>query len=132
MCATTAASEAAASAETEAPSELDLLLDRITKEAEGGRSTVISHQDVCLIVDLANEHQDLAERYEARVLIEKAKEALAEHTGLKLSQAFRMMQQQASAKNKTLEQIAEITLVLFEGNKPKHNGRKAPKGKSES
>lgn len=126
MCATTAAEGDIA----EAPSELDLLLDRLSKEVEGGLTTTISHQDVCLLVDLVNDYQDLSERYDARIRIERAKEALADCAGIKLSEAFRLMQRQASAKNKTLEQIAEITLVLFEANRP-NSGRKVPRGKRE-
>lgn len=128
MCATTSASDDV----SEAPSELDLLLDRLSKEVEGGLTTTISHHDVCLLVDLFNAFTDISERYDDRVLIEKAKEALAEGAGIKLSEAFRMMQKQASAKNKKLKQIAEITLLLFEANKPKPGSRRAPRGNKEA
>lgn len=112
MCANTA------SVETEAPSELDLLLERIARESDGGKTATLSAADVSLIFDLSHENDtlsadldDLQKRYDARVRIERAKELVAEQLGVKLADAFRLLQKQASAKNKKLEEIAEIVLI---------------------
>lgn len=112
MCANTA------SVETEAPSELDRLLERIARESDGGKTATLSAADVSVIFDLSHENDtlwadldDLQKRYDARVRIERAKELVAEQLGVKLADAFRLLQKQASAKNKKLEEIAEIVLI---------------------
>lgn len=107
MCATTASEHQA-----EAPtSNIDLLLKRLTEEIDAGRNPTLTKDDINLLVDLAEDNDELRAWKESRIVIERAKEIIAEEIGCKMGEAHRLLQKQASSKNRTLEEIAEMVLL---------------------
>lgn len=101
----------AAAENAEAPNNIDLLLKRLTEEIDAGGNPVLTKEDVNLLVDLAEDNDELRAWKASRIVIERAKEIIAEEIGCKMIEAHRLLQKQASSKNRTLEEIAEMVLL---------------------
>lgn len=109
MCAATASEHQA-----EAPSKVNLLLQRLQVEAAEGKSASVSPFDISLLLDLGDKYYRLKRRHEGQVAIERAKEIVADQIGCKLAEAHQWIQKKATAKNKTFEETVEMILLAEE------------------
>lgn len=109
MCAATASEHQA-----EAPSKLNLLLQRIEQETAEGKVASVNGEEAALLAELADRYYRLKRRHDGQVLIERAKEIVSDQLGCRLSEAFHWIQKKATSKNKTLEETVELILMADE------------------
>lgn len=100
--------------QSEAPSNLNRLLERIEKDSVEGQDVTITAEDAALLVDLGKRYHKLKFRDANPIAIDRAKEIVADQLGCKLSEAFKWIQRKASSKNRSFEEMVESILFADE------------------